>query len=307
VRKRVHIENNSTTSKQEEAQLNIKNLNNPSYIWHHFTVLEDKMKNGNIEDFFEVAQGKAVRKKQPIIEIAMLTWMIDDCQPLYLLRSQSFKSFMEVALPEFKVPSDNKARPPFYEATKMLLGVSYATLNMVCCTMHYLKKTVAPPNDQDESYYAELLYGELEVTASQSSSTNVHSDDEIVDLAGRVDQALSISHSHDPQYKKLKFVTETQGDIAVDKLNELYRIEQAIIMEELNDDLHNNPPKLSLTNERQNVNQVNYSLIGLSDDSDEEESNMSNEVIHYLALPKEALGSRVIGIYVVFEKKHGII
>ncbi|CAG8848228.1 7567_t:CDS:1, partial [Gigaspora margarita] len=43
VRKRVHIENNSTTSEQEEAQLNIKNLNNPSYIWHHFTVLEDKV------------------------------------------------------------------------------------------------------------------------------------------------------------------------------------------------------------------------------------------------------------------------
>ncbi|CAG8639080.1 2009_t:CDS:1, partial [Cetraspora pellucida] len=36
------------------------------------------------------------------------------------------------------------------------------------------------------------------------------------------------------------------------------------------------------------VNQVNYSLLRLSDDSDEEESNMSNKVICYLALPKEA-------------------
>ncbi|CAG8856371.1 40537_t:CDS:1, partial [Gigaspora margarita] len=70
----------------------------------------------------------------------------------------------------------------------------------------------------------------------------------------------------------------------------LYRIEQTIIMEESNDDLYNNPSKLSLTNEQPNVNQVNYSLIGLSDDSDKEESNMSNEVIHYLALPKEAQG-----------------
>ncbi|CAG8505566.1 5176_t:CDS:2 [Gigaspora rosea] len=66
------------------------------------------IEDGNIEDFFEVAYGKAARKKQPIIEIAMLTWMIDNCQPLYLLRFKSFKSFIEVALPKFKVPSDDK-------------------------------------------------------------------------------------------------------------------------------------------------------------------------------------------------------
>ncbi|CAG8801763.1 2876_t:CDS:1, partial [Dentiscutata erythropus] len=76
---------------------------------------------------------------------------------------------------------------------------------------------------------------------------------------------------------KLKFVTETQHNIAVDKLNELYRIEQAIIIKESNDNLSNNLPELSLTNKPSNVNQVNYSLLGLSDDSDEEESNMSNE------------------------------
>ncbi|CAG8712925.1 22599_t:CDS:2, partial [Dentiscutata erythropus] len=66
----------------------------------------------------------------------------------------------------------------------------------------------------------------------------------------------------DPQYKKLKIVTETQYDT-----------------------LYNNLPKLSLTNEPSNINQVNYSLLRLSD---EEESNMSNKVICYLALPKEA-------------------
>ncbi|CAG8822210.1 6312_t:CDS:1, partial [Dentiscutata erythropus] len=81
----------------------------------------------------------------------------------------------------------------------------------------------------------------------------------------------------DPRYKKLKFVTETQRNMAVNKLNELYRIEQAIIIEESNDNLYNNLPKLSLMNEPPNVNQVNYSLLGLSDNSDEEESNMSNE------------------------------
>ncbi|KAF0521620.1 hypothetical protein F8M41_015756 [Gigaspora margarita] len=50
------------------------------------------MEDGNIENFFEVAYRKAARKKQPIIEIAILTWMIDDCQLLYLLWSQSFGS-----------------------------------------------------------------------------------------------------------------------------------------------------------------------------------------------------------------------
>ncbi|CAG8815102.1 17181_t:CDS:1, partial [Gigaspora rosea] len=40
---------------------------------------------------------------------------------------------------------------------------------------------------------------------------------------------------------------------------------------ELNNNLYNNPPKLSLTNERPNVNQVNYSLIGLFNNSNEEE------------------------------------
>ncbi|KAF0465056.1 zinc finger bed domain-containing protein 1-like [Gigaspora margarita] len=147
IRKRVHVENNSTTSEQEETQLTIKSSNNPSYVWHHFTILDDKIhaqcqicdrKEKNIkyifhgttsnmiyhlenkhgitknnstgDDFFEVAHRKAAYKKQPIIEIAMLTWMIDNCQPLYLLRSKSFKSFMEVALPKFKVPSDDKIR-----------------------------------------------------------------------------------------------------------------------------------------------------------------------------------------------------
>ncbi|CAG8723351.1 3865_t:CDS:1, partial [Dentiscutata heterogama] len=58
----------------------------------------------------------------------------------------------------------------------------------------------------------------------------------------------------DPRYKKLKFVTETQRNMAVDKLNELYRIEQAIIIEESNNNLYNNLSKLSLTNEPPNVN-----------------------------------------------------
>ncbi|CAG8510596.1 23369_t:CDS:2 [Gigaspora rosea] len=137
IQKHIHVENNSTTSEQEEPQLTVKSSNNLSYVWDHFTVLDDKIhaqcqicdrKGKNIKYVFygttsnmiyylENKHGitknnstgdKAARKKQPIIEIAMLTWMIDNCQPLYLLRSKSFKSFIEVALPEFKVPSDDK-------------------------------------------------------------------------------------------------------------------------------------------------------------------------------------------------------
>ncbi|CAG8796462.1 8120_t:CDS:1, partial [Racocetra persica] len=63
------------------------------------------MEDRNIEGFFEVAC-----KKQPKIEIAILTWIIDDCQPFYLLQFKTFKSFMEVACPEFNVPSDDKAQ-----------------------------------------------------------------------------------------------------------------------------------------------------------------------------------------------------
>ncbi|CAG8730448.1 9099_t:CDS:2, partial [Gigaspora rosea] len=86
---------------------------------------------------------------------------------------------------------------PFYEATKMLSGVSYATLNMVSCTMHHLKKTIAPPNN-DKDYYAELLYGKLDITASQSSPTNIPSDNKIIELAVRAKQALDISHAIEP-------------------------------------------------------------------------------------------------------------
>jgi len=60
---------------------------------------------------------------------------------------------------------------PFYEATKMLSSATYATLNMVYCTMCYLKKKVAPPEGQNEEYYANLLYGELEEDIEQNSNT----------------------------------------------------------------------------------------------------------------------------------------
>ncbi|CAG8568697.1 5241_t:CDS:2 [Dentiscutata heterogama] len=407
VRKYMHVENNSTTSEQEETQLNTKNSNNPSYVWHHFIVLENKVhaqcqicdrkgksvkykfhgttsniiyhleteheitkknptgnvEDENIEDFFEVAHGKAARKKQPIIEIAMLTWMIDDCQPLYLLRvpsddkarrmiinayTQSTRQLTELLQDTYSVSlnatdafkkritnlilffnsspkntenlRDAQCKlnyqkvyevlldvPPFYEATKMLSGVSYATLNMVCCTIHYLKKTIAPPNNKDEDYYAELLYGELDVTASQSSSTNIYSDDEIIDLAVRADQSLSILHGRVQKYKNTPVISQQNSDPRFKKhrtieppvtiTNMLEQIKATVYLsmcqywdipkeitllsalldpdtkslKESIDNLYNNLPKLSLTNEPPNVNQVNYFLLGLSNDSDEEE------------------------------------
>ncbi|CAG8826747.1 35568_t:CDS:1, partial [Gigaspora margarita] len=89
---------------------------------------------------------------------------------------------------------------PFYEATKMLLEVLYTMLNMVSCTMHHLKKTIAPPNN-DEDYYAELLYSELDITASQSSPTNIPSDNKIVELAVHIKQALDILHDYVQKHK----------------------------------------------------------------------------------------------------------
>ncbi len=68
------------------------------------------MEDGNIEESMEVARGKATLRKQPEIELAMTSWIIDDCQPLYILRSQSFKIFMGVACPGFNIPGDEKIR-----------------------------------------------------------------------------------------------------------------------------------------------------------------------------------------------------
>ncbi|CAG8836268.1 11982_t:CDS:2, partial [Gigaspora margarita] len=205
---------------------------------------------------------------------------------------------------------------PFYEATKIALGVSYAVLNMVNCTMHYFKKTIALPNNNNY-YYAELLYSKLDITVSQSSLTNIPSDNEIVKLAVCSEQALNISHGHVQKHKNTSVNSQQNYDSwfkkcqaieplaittnilkqvkatiypskSVDKLSELYRIEQTIIIEELNDNLSNNLSKLSLTNKLSNVNQVNYSLLGLSDDLNKEKSNISNKVFRYLDLPKEA-------------------
>ncbi|CAG8668183.1 325_t:CDS:1, partial [Scutellospora calospora] len=55
---------------------------------------------------------------------------------------------------------------PFYEATKMLSDVTYATLNIVYYTIHYLKKTVALSEDEDNEYYTNLLNDELDEVAS---------------------------------------------------------------------------------------------------------------------------------------------
>ncbi|CAG8541285.1 12468_t:CDS:2, partial [Gigaspora rosea] len=84
--------------------------------------------------------------------------------------------------------------------------------------------------------------------------------------------------------------TESQRNRTIDKLNELFRIEQAIIMEESNDDLFVNSSESLAANEISNTDQINYSLLGIHEDSDDDgdESNLSDEVARYLSLPKEA-------------------
>ncbi|CAG8566084.1 9819_t:CDS:1, partial [Scutellospora calospora] len=54
----------------------------------------------------------------------------------------------------------------------MLSGVIYATLNIVCHTMHYLKKTIALPKNEDDKYYTNLLNDKLDKVASQDEDTN---------------------------------------------------------------------------------------------------------------------------------------
>ncbi|CAG8785115.1 16089_t:CDS:1, partial [Dentiscutata erythropus] len=99
----------------------------------------------------------------------------------------------------------------------------------------------------------------------------------------------------DPRYKKLKFATEAQRNMAIDKLNELYRIEQAAIIEESNDDLYVSSSGSLVTNEplSTSTNQVNYSLLGIYEDSDDE-SSISDEVARYLALPKVSPNRNVL-------------
>ncbi|CAG8481652.1 12731_t:CDS:2 [Dentiscutata heterogama] len=342
------------------------------------------IEDGNIEAFMKVAREKISPRRQLEIETAMMTWMIDDCQPFYLLRNESFKTFMKIAVPGFKLPGDDKARhiindaftqstdqltktlqdirrhtgknikntitqiidrvskglnaakafkkrvtnlilhfngspkqtenlkdaqqksdkedaeylerinltnsewsllsdvlallAPFYEATKMLSGVTYATLNMVCHTMHYLKKTVAPPEDEDDEYYTNLLNDELDEVASQDEDT----DDEVTTSNQRL------------QFKNHRAISLPNSTIDV-----LEKIKATIyltaIIEESNDDLYVSSSGSLVTNEPSSTstNQVNYSLLGIYEDSDDE-SSISDEVARYLALPKVSPNRNVL-------------
>ena len=242
----------------------------------------------------------------------------------------------------------------FYEVTKMLSSATYATLNMVYCTMCYLKKKVAPPEGQNEEYYENLLYEVFEEVSEQDLSALDNENTGIIDInqpliisRGRTRRCKNTRLTHntsnqvirenvdprfknhrvieapvittnileyvkatiylsmcqywdvpkevtllaallDPWFKKLKFVTKMQRDTTIDNLRQLYRIEQAIILEESADSPHIDLPKPSPTNKIANAYKVNYSLLGMYEDSDDEdESNTSDEVTQYLALPKE--------------------
>jgi hypothetical protein len=241
---------------------------------------------------------------------------------------------------------------PFYEATKMLSGATYATLNMVYSTMCFLKKTVAPPEGQDEEYYANLLYGEVGETTGQRDFSL---DD--TDPAVRVNQPLNISRGRqgrrigrntqstnrihenadprfknrrtieppvtttnileqvkatiylsmcqywdvpkettllaallDPRFKKLKFVTEEQRNTTINNLKQLFQTEQAIVAEEsANNPLPNLSEPLTADNSAnsRSSHKVNYLLLGMYEDSDDDNDISDDEVSRYLALPKE--------------------
>ncbi|CAG8583728.1 32010_t:CDS:2, partial [Racocetra persica] len=233
-------------------------------------------KDGNIKTFIEVARGKIAYKKQSDIEIVMITWMIDNYQPFYLFVSKGLdtaKTFKKCVtnlilffnnspkqtknlkdaqlyiITILKISSEkydkNDAEylkqinltnaewsllfdilvllAPFYEATKMLS---------------------APPEDEDDKYYVNLL-----------NEKKTPSQDQLIEIY------------EDSNY---------EGTI-IDKLNELYQIEQAIIIEESNNDLFVNLFESLATNKIVNTDQINYSLLRVFEDSDEDESNISDE------------------------------
>ncbi|CAG8617156.1 3034_t:CDS:1, partial [Scutellospora calospora] len=93
----------------------------------------------------------------------------------------------------------------------------------------------------------------------------------------------------------LKFVTKAQCNIAINKLNKLYRIEQAAIIEESNNDLYVSSSGSLVTNEPSSTstNQINYSLLEIYKDSDDK-SSISDEVAQYLALLKVSLNYNVL-------------
>ncbi|CAG8567565.1 4662_t:CDS:2, partial [Cetraspora pellucida] len=152
-----------------------------------------------------------------------------------------------------------------------------------------LKDAQSLPEDNDDEYYINLLNDKLDEVASQDEDT----DDEVTTNCPK--ETTLLSALLDPRYKKLKFATEAQRNMAINKLNELYRIEQAAIIEESNDDLYVSSSELLVTNEllSTSTNQVNYSLLRIYEDSDDE-SSISNEVARYLALPKVSLNHNVL-------------
>ncbi|CAG8483290.1 5754_t:CDS:1 [Cetraspora pellucida] len=188
--------------------------------------------------------------------------------------------------------------------------------------MHYLKKTVTLPEDEDEEYNTNSLDKLNKITNQDQLNESSDNKDTVSNqqlqfknhhaiklpdttegVLKKIKAAIYLNMCQywdfpkeitlllallDPRHKKLKFVTEQQCNVVIDKLNELYRIEQAIILEESNNSLFVDLSESLATNEFSNIDQVNYSLFKIYEDSDDNNDNMSNEVVRYLTLPKEA-------------------
>ncbi|CAG8794375.1 6765_t:CDS:2, partial [Racocetra persica] len=154
------------------------------------------------------------------------------------------------------------------------------------------------PNNNDE-YYVELLYGELDETINQNLSTNISSDNEIIELAIRAKQALNISRGPiEPPVIITNLLKQIKATIYLsiyqywDSPKEIILISALLDPDtkslKLSDNLVNDLSKLLSTSKLSKDNYVNYSLLRLSDDSDKEKNEASNKVIQYLVLSKEA-------------------
>ena len=55
-------------------------------------------------------------ERQMYLENLLYEWLILDCQPLYLLKSSSFRKFIHALNENFDLPNDKKFRKKIFEA-----------------------------------------------------------------------------------------------------------------------------------------------------------------------------------------------
>ncbi|CAG8483277.1 5753_t:CDS:2 [Cetraspora pellucida] len=163
IQKHTHVEDNNTSDQEQETQLDTANshsgsrsyMDTTSNMIYHLDSEHKITKNNhidrNIETFMEAACGKIMLKKQTEIETAMMTWMIDDCQLFYLLQTESFKTFMKVAVFGFKLLDlwSSRTDKPYIGITVGWLDLKNWTLKEGLLACEKIKGRYTDENIQD--------------------------------------------------------------------------------------------------------------------------------------------------------------